>query len=44
MSLIRVRRSRKKRGIDAKKGVSTVKLTGLLLLVVAIIWYLGRAF
>lgn len=44
MSLIRVRRKRKKRWIDAKKGASTAKLTGLLLLVVVLIWYLSTAF
>lgn len=44
MSLIRVRRSRKRRGIDTKKGSSPAKLMGLLLLVIVIIWYLSYAF
>jgi hypothetical protein len=42
MSLIRVRRRRKKDWIDARKGMSASKLLLLLALVVAIIWYLGR--
>jgi hypothetical protein len=44
MSLIRVRRNRKKRWIDAKKGSSPGKLAGLLVLVVLLIWYLSSAF
>lgn len=44
MSLIRVRRRRKKNWIDARKGMTSQKLTGLLLLVVLIIWYLGWRF
>lgn len=44
MSLIRVRRKRKKRWIDAKKGASTWKLTALFLIVVVVIWYLETRF
>ena len=44
MSLIRVRRQRKKDWIDAKKGKSPRTLVLLLAVVAAIIWYLGRAF
>ncbi len=42
MSLIKVRRSRKKNWIDTRKGMSAGKLLMLLILVVALIWYLGR--
>lgn len=42
MSLIRVRRSRKQNWMDARKGMSSPKLLLLLVLVVALIWYLGR--
>ena len=42
MSLIRVRRSRKKHWIDTRKGMSTAKLLLLLAAAVALIWYLGR--
>jgi len=42
MSLIRVRRRRKKDWIDARKGMSVGKLLLLLALVIVIIWYLGR--
>ena len=42
MSLIRVRRRRKKNWIDARKGMSVGRLLALLVLVVALIWYLGR--
>ena len=44
MSLIRVRRARKRDWIDAKKGKSPTTLALLLVVVVLIIWYLGRAF
>lgn len=44
MSLIRVRRRRKKEWIDAKKGRSPASLVILLVVVTLIIWYLGRAF
>lgn len=44
MSLIRVRRQRKREWIDAKKGKSPTSLVVLLVVVLAIIWYLGRAF
>lgn len=44
MSLIRVRRSRKKNWIDHKKGMSPVKLVILLLLVLGVIWYLSASF
>ncbi len=41
MSLIRVRRDRKKDWIDAKKARSTRKLVFLLILVLVLIWYLN---
>ena len=44
MSLIRVRRNRKKDWIDAKGGKPPAKLLALLLLVLVIIWYLGSRF
>lgn len=44
MSLIRVRRDRKKQWIDAKKSGSPRKLILLLALVVLAIWYLGTRF
>ncbi len=44
MSLIRVRRRRKRDWIDAKKGKSPRTLLVLLAVVLAIVWYLGRAF
>lgn len=44
MSLIRVRRQRKRDWIDAKKGKSPTSLVVLLVVVLAIIWYLGRTF
>ncbi len=44
MSLIRVRRSRKKHWLDVKKGKSPGKLVVLLLLVVVAIWYLTVRF
>jgi hypothetical protein len=42
MSLIRVRRRRKKEWIDARKGMPMGKLMALLVVVAALIWYLGR--
>ena len=44
MSLIRVRRQRKKEWIDVKKGKSPGALVVLLGVVAVVIWYLGRAF
>ena len=44
MSLIRVRRSRKKNWIDVKKGTSPTRLVTVLVLVVALIWYLSTRF
>ena len=44
MSLIRVRRKRKKEWIDAQKGRSPKVLIILLALVIVIIWYLGYRF
>lgn len=44
MSLIRVRRNRKKDWIDVRKGPSTAKLVALFVLVVLLIWYLSSRF
>ena len=44
MSLIRVRRRRKKEWIDARKGKSTSKLLLFLLVVVGALWYLNTRF
>lgn len=44
MSLIRVRRERKREWIDAKKGKSPTRLVMLFAVVIVIIWYLGRSF
>ncbi len=44
MSLIRVRRRRKREWLDAKKGRSPGTLVVLLVVVIAIIVYLGRIF
>lgn len=44
MSLIRVRRRRKRDWIDARKGKSPATLVILLVVVILVIWYLGRAF
>ena len=44
MSLIRVRRSRKKHWIDSKKGPSPSRLIVLAVLVIGVIWYLGYRF
>jgi hypothetical protein len=42
MSLIRVRRRRKKNWLDSRKGMSAGRLLVFLALVAALIWYLGR--
>jgi flagellar biogenesis protein FliO len=42
MSLIRVRRRRKKEWIDVKRGKSPGKLVLLLAFVLLLLWYLGR--
>jgi hypothetical protein len=44
MSLIRVRRERKKDWIDVRKGFKTRGLVVLLFLAGAVIWYLTVAF
>jgi len=44
MSLIRVRRKRKKEWIDHQKGRSPRALVLLLILVIVLIWYLGYRF
>lgn len=44
MSLIRVRRRRKKEWMDVRKGKSTGKLLLFLIVVLAAIWYLGTRF
>lgn len=44
MSLIRVRQRRKKNWVAARKGMHARKLLGLLVLVSALIWYLGWRF
>ncbi len=44
MSLIRVRRKRKKEWIDTQKGRSPRMLLAFLGLVILIIWYLGFRF
>lgn len=44
MSLIRVRRSRKKNWIDVKKGPSPTRLGMILVVVVLVIWYLTVRF
>jgi len=44
MSLIRVRRSRKKEWIDTRKGWSPRVLIFLLVLVIVAIWYLSTRF
>lgn len=44
MSLIRVRNSRKKHWIDAKKGPSLRRLVLLTIVVIGVIWYLGYRF
>ncbi len=44
MSLIRVRRDRKKNWIDEKKGLPPRQLLILLVVLLAVIWYLGVRF
>jgi len=44
MSLIRIRRKRKREWIDAQKGIKPRALILLLALVILIIWYLGYRF
>ena len=44
MSLIRVRRKRKKDWLDVKKGTTPGRLVALLVLVAAVIWYLSSRF
>ena len=44
MSLIRVRRRRKREWIDVKKGKSPTALVVLLVAVLVVFWMLGRAF
>jgi hypothetical protein len=44
MSLIRIRRKRKREWIDAQKGKAPRVLIFLFALVVLIIWYLGYRF
>lgn len=44
MSLIRARQRRKREWIDVKKGPPPWKLAVLFVLVLAVTWYLGRAF
>jgi hypothetical protein len=44
MSLIRVRRERKKDWIDVRKGKSPRMLIFILILVIAAIWYLSTRF
>jgi hypothetical protein len=44
MSLIRVRRKRKREWIDAQKGRTPRVLIFLLALVILVIWYLGYRF
>jgi hypothetical protein len=44
MSLILVRRRRKKNWIDVRKGWPRGRLVGLLILTVVAIWYLGWRF
>ena len=44
MSLIRVRRQRKREWIDTRKGPPPGTLLVLLAVVIAVMWYLGRTF
>ncbi len=44
MSLIRVRRRRKKNWLDARKGMQSQRLMGLLLFTMVLIWYLSSRF
>jgi len=44
MSLIRIRRKRKREWIDAQKGKTPKALIFFLALVIVVIWYLGVRF
>lgn len=44
MSLIRVRKIRKRNWLEPRKGMSAARLLVLLVLTVAAIWYLGWRF
>jgi hypothetical protein len=44
MSLIRVRRERKKDWIDTRKGLSPGKMVMLLVVVAVMIWFLSNRF
>lgn len=44
MSLIRIRRKRKREWIDSQKGRGPRALIFLLALVIVVIWYLGYRF
>jgi hypothetical protein len=44
MSLISVRRKRKKEWVDYKKGASLWRLAVGLVVVIGVIWYLGQRF
>jgi hypothetical protein len=44
MSLIRIRRDRKKNWLDRKSGWSTRQLAIVLIMLLAVIWYLGFRF
>jgi len=44
MSLIRMRRRRKKEWIEARKGMTSGRLAALLLITVLVIWFLGWRF
>ena len=44
MSLIRVRRRRKKNWLDSRKGMQSQRLMALLLCTVVLIWYLSSRF
>jgi hypothetical protein len=44
MSLIRVRRRRKKEWIEARKGMSSGRLLALLVFTGLVIWFLGWRF
>lgn len=42
MSLIRIRRERRDLGYGAQRGMPWVRLVVLLVLVLVLMWYLGR--
>ena len=44
MSLIRIRRKRKREWLDTKKGIAPKALILLMAVVVMLIWYLGTRF